>query len=171
MLSGDTLIDPLVGQKLGPYMLTERIGAGGMGAVYCATHEVLDQPRAVKILPHGLGADPAFVERFVREARTAARLRHPNIVQVHDVGADNGIHYLVMELVEGRSLQAVLRDVRLLPTARVIGLLRQLATALDAAHALGIVHRDVKPSMSSSARAIISRWLISASPGPLRGAA
>src|SRR4051812_27312802 len=140
------MIDPLVGQTLGPYVLMERIGAGGMGAVYRATHQVLDQPRAVKILPPGLGADPSFVTRFVREARMAARLRHPNIVQVYDVGSEHGVHYLAMEMLEGRSLRDLQRTEGLLPLPRAVHLLRQLGLALDAAHALGIVHRDVKPA-------------------------
>ncbi len=139
-------MDPLIGKSLGPYVLVERLGAGGMGAVYRAVHRMLDQPRALKILPPNLAAEETFVERFQREARTAARLRHPNIVQIHDVGEHQGAYYIAMELVEGRSLRDVLHTDGSLSLVRATRLLRPLAEALDFAHAGGVVHRDVKPA-------------------------
>lgn len=138
-------MDLLVGRTLGPYEIQAQLGAGGMGIVYRALHRRLGQYRAVKVLPGNLAADPALVMRFEREARLAAELDHPNIVRVFDVGDDNGMHYLVMALLSGRSLQQVLHDDQPIPTARAIELLRQLAAALDFAHTRGVVHRDVKP--------------------------
>jgi serine/threonine-protein kinase len=138
-------VDLLVGRTLGPYEIQAQLGAGGMGVVYRALHRRLGQYRAVKVLPTNLAADPALVMRFEREARLAAELEHPNIVRIFDVGEDDGLHYLVMALLAGRSLQDVLREDQPIPTARAITLLRQLAAALDFAHTRGVVHRDVKP--------------------------
>jgi serine/threonine protein kinase len=139
-------MDPLIGRSLGPYDLVGRLGAGGMGTVYRAVHRLLDQPRALKVLPAHLAADETFVERFQREARTAARLRHPHIVMIYDVGEHDGAYYIAMELVEGRSLRQVLRAEGPLGLPRATRLLRQLAEALDFAHSSGVVHRDVKPA-------------------------
>src|SRR5688500_564160 len=127
--------DPMIGRTLGPYRVTGRIGTGGMGTVYRAGHAGLDQARAIKTLPTHLAADPVLVERFLREARTAASLRHPNVVQIYDVGAEGGVHFIAMELVIGRSLEAINRIEGRLPEGRVLHLLAQLASALDAAHA------------------------------------
>ena len=138
--------DPMIGRVLGPYEILERVGAGGMGTVYRAVHVGLGQARAIKLLPPSLAADRVLVERFMREARTAASLHHPNVVRIYDVGETEGTYYLVMELVAGRSLREHRIAERGLSNARVIGLLRQLAEALDAAHAVGIIHRDVKPA-------------------------
>src|SRR5919205_1495820 len=110
MSDGGARMDPLVGRVLGPYELQGRLGAGGMGAVYLAVHRRLRQRRAVKVLPATLAADPTFVQRLEREARLAAELRHPNIVVVHDVDDHDGVHYLAMELLEGRSLRDLVRE-------------------------------------------------------------
>ena len=139
-------MDPLVGRVLGPYELQARLGAGGMGTVYRAVHRRLRQPRAVKVLPHNLAADQTFVQRFEREARLAAELRHPNIVVVHDVDDAGGTYYIAMELLEGRSLRDLIRDEAPVPLDRALGLLEQLARALDFAHGRGVVHRDIKPA-------------------------
>lgn len=139
-------MDILVGRRLGPYQLEGLLGAGGMGVVYRAIHRGLDVPRAVKILPMNLAADPIFVARFEREARLAVRLRHANIVPVHDIGEADGIHYLAMELLEGHSLREVMAAERPMPLPRALDLLRQLAAALDYAHANSVAHRDVKPA-------------------------
>lgn len=144
-LDGERLLDILAGRTLGPYELQERLGAGGMGVVYRAVHRRLRQPRAVKILPAQLAADPMFVTRFEREARLAAELHHPNIVQIFDVGDHDGISYIAMELLEGRSLRQLILDERPLAIDRVLAILRQLADALDFAHEHGVAHRDVKP--------------------------
>src|SRR5215213_3439834 len=152
-------MDPLVGRSLGPYELLARLGAGGMGTVYRAVHRRLRQQQAVKVLSSSLAADPTFVQRFEREARLAAELRHPNIVVVHDVDEDGGVHYIAMELLEGRSLRDLIRTESPIPVERALRLLDQLAAALDFAHARRVVHRDVKP-----ANVFVST---SVSPGPV----
>jgi eukaryotic-like serine/threonine-protein kinase len=144
--STERLVDLLIGRTLGPYELQARLGAGGMGVVYRALHRRLAQYRAVKVLPANLAGDPALVLRFEREARLAAELDHPNIVRLFDVNEHDGIHYLVMALLSGRSLQQILAEDRPLPLDRTLHLLGQLGAALDFAHARGVVHRDVKPA-------------------------
>ena len=135
----------LTGRTLGPYELTRKLGQGGMGAVYIGVHRALHTPRAIKVLlPHEV--DEGVVERFVREGVISASLRHPNIVEIFDVGEEDGSHFLVMELVEGESLLQLLRHSGAIPIERVVRLLRQIADALDYAHARGVVHRDIKPS-------------------------
>jgi len=138
--------DPLVGRSLGPYLLEDRLGAGGMGTVYRAVHRELCQTRAIKVLQTGSANDPSFLERFRREARLAAGLRHPNIVTIYDFGEQDGEYYVAMEYLAGRPLNDVLRSSGPLPPDRAIGMLEQLADALDYAHAQGLVHRDVKPA-------------------------
>lgn len=144
-LDTEQLLDLLSGRVLGSYELQERLGAGGMGVVYRARHIRLGQQRAVKVLPLQMAVDPVFVTRFEREARLAAELRHPNIVIIHDIGEDQGIHYIAMELLDGRSLRQLILEDGPLPLERALGLLRQLASALDFAHRRGVAHRDVKP--------------------------
>ncbi len=132
------------GVALGPYQLIERIGRGGMGTVYRAYHPALDRLVAIKVLPEAFSDDREFAERFLQEARSVARLKHPNILQVFDFDQSDGRSYLVMELVEGGRLSDRLgapMDLR-----EVIRLIGPLASALDYAHAHGIIHRDIKPS-------------------------
>ncbi|HZO31200.1 MAG TPA: protein kinase [Chloroflexota bacterium] len=138
-------MDLLAGRRLGPYELYERLGAGGMGVVHRAVHRRLNQPRAVKVLPANLAADPLLVERFEREARLAAELRHPHIVPIYDVDDHDGIHYIAMELLEGHALRQLILEDAPLALDRCLWLLRQLADALDFAHRRGVAHRDVKP--------------------------
>jgi eukaryotic-like serine/threonine-protein kinase len=123
------------------------IGRGGMGTVYRAVDLVLGRTVAVKTLP-GLLADenPGSVARFEREARAAAALSHPAVVSVYDTGADPSTHFIVMELVPGRSLEAILREVGRLDPDRAVSIANWVAEALAAAHAAGIVHRDIKPA-------------------------
>lgn len=129
--------------KLGRYVDLEILGQGGMGAVYRARDPALDRTVAIKVV---LDATPEFLQRFEREARAIARLSHPNVVQVYDVGQDeSGWPYFVMELVPGRSLDAILKERGRLPPTEVADLIRQAAEGLEAAHQAGIVHRDVKP--------------------------
>jgi serine/threonine-protein kinase len=128
------------------YRLLDRLGTGGMSVVWRAHDEVLDREVAVKLLSPDVAANPGLVNRIRVEARAAARLRHPNVVEVHDFGeTEDGLPYVVMELVEGRSLAAVLADGPL-PWESAVHVCAQVAAALAAAHARGIVHRDVKPS-------------------------
>jgi serine/threonine-protein kinase len=140
--------DQLLGRLLdGRYRLDEPIARGGMATVYAATDTRLDRPVAVKVMRPGLADDPEFVERFAREARAAARLSSPEVVAVHDQGTDaeTGTAYLVMERVSGGTLRDVLREEGALPPARALDLLEPVLVALGAAHAAGLVHRDVKP--------------------------
>ena len=139
-------MDDLVGRVLGPYELLDRIGTGGMATVYRGVHRALGQPRAIKILLPAFAADASLVERFRAEARIASGLRHPNIVSIYDVGEQDGLFYLVMDLVEGTPLGRLLRREKMLDLGRAAHLLRQLASALDYAHRRGIVHRDIKAS-------------------------
>lgn len=138
--------EALVGETLGPYVLRALIGRGTMGAVYKAEHQGLGRLCALKVLPHGFARDPSFVERFRREGRAAAAINHPNVVQVFDVGRDKGYNFLVMEYVEAETLGDRLKREGTIPPELALRLLRQTASALAAAHALGIVHRDIKPS-------------------------
>jgi serine/threonine-protein kinase len=116
-----------------------------MGAVYLAHHPGLNRAVAIKILPGDLAADPEFRERFFREARLAARLEHPNVVQVHDVGEEQGLHYISMQYIEGKSLDAILREKKKLSLNEALAITKRVAVALSAAAKLGIVHRDIKP--------------------------
>ncbi len=140
--------DP-VGQKIGPYQVLEKIGQGGMATIYRGFHAELDRQVAIKILAGALPTTPELVQRFQREARTIASLRHPHIVQVYDFGPLGDTYYLAMEYVEGSDLAAEMRRRREAeqPFSReeVLHLLSQVAEALDYAHTQGVIHRDVKP--------------------------
>jgi eukaryotic-like serine/threonine-protein kinase len=129
------------------YRLERRLGAGGMSTVFLALDTVLERPVAVKLLAEHLAEDETFVARFRREALAAARLQHPNIVQVFDSGQDpdSGRHYIVMEYVEGSSCADLLRDEHRLDLERTVGILIDACHGLDYAHRAGVVHRDVKP--------------------------
>jgi len=130
---------------LGPYRIQSRLGGGAMGAVYRAVHETLERPVALKILPDELAASEEFIARFLREAKAAAALRHPHVVDVFDAGFDQGKYFIAMELVEGRSLGDLLKERGSLDEAEGLRLLREAADGLSAAHAKGMVHRDIKP--------------------------
>ncbi|MGI8614211.1 MAG: Stk1 family PASTA domain-containing Ser/Thr kinase [Nocardioidaceae bacterium] len=129
----------------GRYLITDRIARGGMATVYTATDVRLDRLVAIKIMHEGLGSDDDFADRFVREARAAARLNHPNVVAVFDQGDDDGTVYLVMEYVPGTTLRDVIRKEAPLAPRRALAVLEQIVTALSAAHEAGLVHRDIKP--------------------------
>jgi Tol biopolymer transport system component len=135
----------LVGSHLGKYEIKAEIGRGGMGSVYLGYDPLLDRQVAVKVLAPHLVWDHEFVERFVREARAAARLKHPNVVTVFDVGQEGGWYYFVMEHLAGETLAARLQSQGALSAQEALSILRPLAAALDYAHHRGIVHRDVKP--------------------------
>ena len=138
--------DPLLGQMLGQFEIVEVLGRGGMGAVYKARQTSLDRFVALKILPRAFARDASFVERFAREGRAAAAVKHPHIIGVYGVGQEGGLHFIAMELVQGQSLGDVLKQAGPLSAERAIDLLRQVASALGEAHDAGIHHRDIKPS-------------------------
>jgi serine/threonine protein kinase len=153
-------------RRIASYLLLEPIGHGGMAVVYRATQERLDRTVAVKVLSENLAASSEFMERFRREARTAANLRHPNVITVHDFGEDErGVPYLVLEYIEGPTL-ADLMDTGL-DDERIPGLLDQIAAGLDYAHARGVIHRDIKPGnvlITEDGRAVLAdfglAWLL-----------
>ena len=141
---GAQLEEPMIGSRLGPYEILALIGAGGMGVVYRARDGRLDRDVAIKVLPLGLLIDEAVRKRFRKEALALAKLNHPNIAAVYDVGEQGGTDYLVMECVPGQSLAEVLRSGSM-PDREAASLGLQVATALEEAHEQGIVHRDLKP--------------------------
>jgi serine/threonine protein kinase len=140
IFAADTILD-------GTYRIVKPLGQGGMGEVYLAAHERLPGYFAVKAMQPQFARHPESVSRFRREAEILAGVRHPNVVQVVDFNVSpQGAPYLVMELIEGQDLDAELRQGRELGPADVISIVRQIASALDAAHAVGVVHRDLKPA-------------------------
>ncbi|WP_367323798.1 Stk1 family PASTA domain-containing Ser/Thr kinase [Streptomyces sp. HUAS ZL42] len=141
-----TLQDPLVGRVLdGRYRVDARIAVGGMATVYRAVDTRLDRVLALKVMHPALAADGAFVERFIREAKSVARLAHPNVVQVFDQGADGSYVYLAMEYIAGCTLRDVLRERGALQPRAALDILEPVLAALGAAHRAGFVHRDMKP--------------------------
>lgn len=137
-------MDSLVGTTIGGCRIESKLGQGGMGTVYKAHHLALDIPVAVKVLKN-IADIPNAEERFLREARIAARLRHPNIVAVMNVGCENGTHFIVMEFVEGDSLQARISKSGIMGVAAALKITLNVLEALNLAHEHNIVHRDIKP--------------------------
>jgi len=138
--------DPAIPQRLAGFEVLGFLGRGGMGNVFKARQVSMDRLVALKILPTRLARDEESVERLTREARAAAKLRHPNIVHAYDVGSADGHYYFAMEYVDGEGLDAVLRSDGPLDQDRALQILIQVTRALAAAHEAGIIHRDVKPS-------------------------
>ncbi len=129
---------------VGPYVIVRRLGAGGMGDVYLARDERLERQVALKILPAYFAADDMRLRRFQREARAASALNHPNILTIHEVGEASGVRFIATEFVDGQTLRELITE-RALSLTEVVDVAVQVASALQAAHAAGIVHRDVKP--------------------------
>lgn len=136
----------ILGQKLGPYYVSDRLGQGGMGAVYLARDLALDRPAALKALLPRYADDPEFVARFQREARASAKLSHPNIVQIYAVDIESDPAYMAMEYVDGETLEARLQRAGALTWQHALNVVSQVASALACAHAAGIIHRDIKPA-------------------------
>jgi len=135
----------LIGQIVGPYQITERLGRGGMAEVYKAFHKDLEVYRAIKFIRPELGMSEDFRTRFLKEAQGVARLQHPNIVGIHDFGASEDRYYMVMEMVEGRSLKDILKKDGQMSIDRSVALIKSIAGALAYAHDQGLIHRDIKP--------------------------
>jgi serine/threonine protein kinase len=131
---------------LGNYVLMEKIGAGGMGQVFKARHRRMNRLVAVKLLPAAMTRDAAAIARFEREVHAAAKLRHSNIVAADDADQANGVHFLVMELVDGSDLSALVKKNGPFPVDLAVDYIRQAAKGLEFAHAEGVVHRDIKPA-------------------------
>lgn len=145
--------------QIGPYRIQAEIGRGGMAVVYRAVDTRSGTVVALKVLPPQLAHNERYVQRFEREGKSVARLRHPNIVQTYETGAVDGYHYMAMQFVDGQTLTDLLRDRRtLLPFPEVVEIIRQVAAALDYAHNLGVLHRDIKNSnimIDRSGRALL----------------
>src|SRR5258705_9892439 len=140
--AGDSLVGKVLADK---YRIDELLSSGGMGTVYRGTHVLMDKTVAVKVLRPSLAADEKIVARFSREARAASRISHPHALSVTDFGeAKNGVVFLVMEYLDGRTLKQIIRDEGPMPLPRAVEILRQVGGALDAAHNEGVVHRDLK---------------------------
>src|SRR5499426_2939887 len=160
------------GARLGPYEILAPLGAGGMGEVYKARDTRLDRTVAIKILTEALGRDPQFRERFDREARAISQLDHPHICALHDVGEHNGTSFLVMQYLDGETLEARLRK-GALPLDQAFQIAIQIADALDKAHRAGIVHRDLKPSnviVTKSGARLLDFGLAKTTPPAVAGA-
>jgi serine/threonine-protein kinase len=144
----DLNVDPLIGRVFdGKYRLDEKLGGGGMGTVYRATHMLIERPVAVKVLSQRFVGDETAQQRFRREARASGRVQHPNAVTVNDFGAtDDGWLYIVMELLEGQTLRDLLAREAPLDPARAVSFMLQACGAVSAAHDAGLIHRDLKPA-------------------------
>jgi serine/threonine protein kinase len=137
---------PKIGDEFAGYRLEEMIGHGGMSIVYRARHLTLERSVALKLLAPDLSDDPSFQERFIRESRLAAGLDHPNVIPIYEAGEDDGVFYIAMRYVPGSNLKALLQRNGPLDPAQTISVIGQIASALNAAHEMGLVHRDVKPA-------------------------
>jgi serine/threonine protein kinase, bacterial len=142
---GDTTADSREGTQFGPYRLRRLVGRGGMGDVYEAEDTVRERVVALKLMSQTLSNDPVFRSRMQREARTAGRLQEPHVVPIHDFGEIEGQLYVDMRLIDGKDLATTLSRYGPLTPPRAVAIVRQIGSALDAAHAAGVLHRDVKP--------------------------
>ena len=137
--------DSRVGTQIGPYRLRRLLGKGGMGEVYEAEDTVKDRIVALKLLPEAVSHDPVFRKRLQREAHSAGRLLEPHVVPIHDYGEVDGLLFVDMRMIDGTDLRKLLKDQGPMTPARAVAIVRQIASALDAAHTSGVMHRDVKP--------------------------
>jgi serine/threonine protein kinase len=137
---------PIADRTIGKYVATDIIGRGGFSLVYKGLHLDLNIPVAIKMMRHDLALDSDFIENFLNEAKTIARLRHENIVQMYDVEERFQTVFIIMEYLEGESLKDMLKRLKTIPPSRVTGLLLQICKGLKHAHQHGIIHRDINPS-------------------------
>jgi serine/threonine protein kinase len=135
-----------VGARIGAYSIERLLGRGGMGNVYLARQARPDRLVAIKLISPELANDPGVRARFERESELAARIEHPNVVPVYEVGEHDGQLYIAMRYVDGRDLKDLLSDAGAIDPQRTARIVAQIGNALDAAHAQGLVHRDVKPA-------------------------
>lgn len=134
------------GQKIdGRYQIIRTIGEGGMANVYLAYDTILDREVAVKVLRGDLASDEKFVKRFQREAKAASSLNHPNIVEMYDVGEDNGNYFIVMEYIDGKTLKSLIKKRGGLSLSETVDIMMQLTSAIACAHDSFLIHRDIKP--------------------------
>ena len=158
--SGSMESAPRIGTRVGKYQILRALGRGGMGVVYEAEDTGLNRRVAIKFLPPAKdgadGGERTATERFVQEARATAKLSHPNILAIHDIGQEAGAWYMVMELLNAQSLGALLREKGPLLWSDATRIVAECCSALQAAHAAGLIHRDIKPEnilLDSSGRA------------------
>lgn len=142
-LDEDSMYRPA--QQIPGFQILSKLGQGAMAVVFKAKQLSLDRIVAIKVLPKRLSENPEFVERFYKEGRAAARLNHPHIVQAYDVGESSGYHYFVMEYIDGQTVYDLVSGERAVPEKEAIRMILQTASALEHAHAVGLIHRDVKP--------------------------
>jgi len=135
----------LVGKVLGEYRLVTALRSGGMGTVYYAEHTLIGHRAAIKILRPEVARDPQVVSRFLTEARAVNDIRHPNVVEITDMGQLGDLHYIVMSFLEGETLGERLERSKILDESATVRIVRQIASALAAAHDRNVVHRDLKP--------------------------
>ncbi|RJP73366.1 MAG: serine/threonine protein kinase [Candidatus Abyssobacteria bacterium SURF_17] len=136
----------MIGRQIGNYRILKELGKGGMGVVYKANQLTLGRMVAMKVLPQHLTSDSTFIKRFENEARAVAKLNHPNIVQIYDIGHEGEIYYYTMEFIEGPPLDEIIYKEGFLPLDKALSTVFQVAKALQYAHSQGIIHRDIKPS-------------------------
>src|SRR5579862_3250151 len=135
----------VTGRQIGGYQILEELGRGAMGVVFKARQVSMDRIVAIKFLPKKLAQDERIVARFLREARAAGQLAHPNIVSVHELGMAEGLHFIAMEYVDGNSVHKRIRDKGPCSEREALDVAGQIAEALKVAHSKGILHRDIKP--------------------------
>ncbi|MBI3854640.1 MAG: serine/threonine protein kinase, partial [Planctomycetes bacterium] len=138
--------DKMIGRSVGKARIMKRLGRGGMGDVYLCQHPDYDKAVAIKILPPDLTRNDELLQRFRREAESAARLEDPNLVEIYDVGEENGFHYILMAFVDGLNLQEHLDDQGKLECREAARIAYEVACGLKAVHGEGIIHRDIKPA-------------------------
>src|SRR5258706_1831529 len=136
----------LLGRTIGRFEILSELGRGGMAVVYSARQTDLERTVALKVLPPELSLDQSYIARFRQEARSAAALEHPHIVPIYDVGAAEGLQYIAMKYIAGRTLKDIVEDQGALGIPHAVTLLEQVAGALDHPHGQGVIHRDIKPS-------------------------